>query len=123
MEPSGRNQWQPLADANEAGIAKQVKTVAVSCAQLPIGPHGTEGVGGSTRHTALEMPEPLSLSRNVTLVFEASPGPHEGAVWHPSTGAVVMEPCGFAPLREVGSINRPERPEEDEGYGRPIAPR
>jgi hypothetical protein len=43
MEPSGRNQWQPLADANEAGIAKQAKTVAVSCAQLPIGPHGKRG--------------------------------------------------------------------------------
>jgi hypothetical protein len=48
MEPSGRNRWQPLADANEAGIAKQAKTVAVSYAQLPIGPHGKEGVSGSS---------------------------------------------------------------------------
>ncbi len=28
-----------------------------------------------------------------------------------------MEPCGFAPLREVGSTHRPERAHEDEGQG------
>ncbi len=38
----------------------------------------------------------------------ASPGPHEGADWHPATGVVVMEPCGFARLRGVNSIHRPE---------------
>ncbi len=28
-----------------------------------------------------------------------------------------MEPCGFAPVREVDSIYRPERAHEDEGQG------
>jgi hypothetical protein len=40
---------------------KQAKTVAVSCAQLPIGPHGKEGVDGS------------SPSEGFTKALEAAP--------------------------------------------------
>jgi hypothetical protein len=42
MEPSGRNQWQPVASAPSLKAQKQPKTVAVGCDQLPEGPHGKE---------------------------------------------------------------------------------
>jgi len=44
MEPSGRNQWQPVANAPSLKTAeKQAKTVAVACDQLPFGAHGKKG--------------------------------------------------------------------------------
>jgi hypothetical protein len=48
MEPSGRNQWQPVAKRTAAKRHKQAKTVAVGCDRLPIGSHGKEGVDGSS---------------------------------------------------------------------------
>ena len=44
MEPSGRNRWQPVANATAAKRLKQAKTVAVGCDRLRPGPHGKEGV-------------------------------------------------------------------------------
>jgi hypothetical protein len=48
MEQSGRNQWQPVANALPENPRKQAKTVAVGCSRLPIGAHGKEGVDGSS---------------------------------------------------------------------------
>src|SRR5919106_4442704 len=51
---------------------------------------------GSTvrvRQAGLEMDDSLSVIRNRRRC-QGITGAHEGAVWHPSTGAVVMEPCG-----------------------------
>jgi hypothetical protein len=48
MEPSGRNQWQPVANVGARKRQKQAKTVATGCHQLPIGAHGKEGVDGSS---------------------------------------------------------------------------
>jgi hypothetical protein len=48
MEPSGRNQWQPVANRNAAKRLKQAKIVATGCDRLPIGAHGKEGVDGSS---------------------------------------------------------------------------
>ena len=45
MEPRGRNRWQPVASAT---APKTAKTLAVGCEELPLGPHGKEGVGGSS---------------------------------------------------------------------------
>jgi hypothetical protein len=48
MEPSGRNQWQPVANAEARKRLKQAKTVAVGCDQLPWDLDGKEGVDGSS---------------------------------------------------------------------------
>ncbi len=48
MEPSGRNQWQSVANGNARKRLNQAETVAVGCDQLPIGAHGKEGVDGSS---------------------------------------------------------------------------
>jgi hypothetical protein len=44
MEPSGRNQWQPVADAVAAKPQEQAKSVAVGCEPLPLNLDGKEGV-------------------------------------------------------------------------------
>jgi hypothetical protein len=44
MEPSGRNQWQPVADAPAAKPQAQAKSVAVGCEPLPLNLDGKEGV-------------------------------------------------------------------------------
>jgi hypothetical protein len=44
MEPSGRNQWQPVANGPVAEGPESGKTVAVGCDRLPPGPHGKEEV-------------------------------------------------------------------------------
>jgi hypothetical protein len=54
MEPSGRNQWQPVANAPSLKAQKQAKTVAVGCDQLPFGAHGKEGVDGSSPSEGFE---------------------------------------------------------------------
>ena len=48
MEPSGRNQWQPVANGKAPKPARTSQTVATGCNQLPIGAHGKEGVDGSS---------------------------------------------------------------------------
>ena len=48
MEQSGRNPWQPVANAVKRNRRNQAKTVAVGCDRLPIGAHGKEGVDGSS---------------------------------------------------------------------------
>jgi hypothetical protein len=48
MEQTGRNQWQPMANANATKTASTSQTVATGCDQLPIGAHGKEGVDGSS---------------------------------------------------------------------------
>ena len=55
MEQSGRNQWQSVA--NEMGPKKRLKrakTFAVGCDQLRPGPHGKEGVDGSSPSEGLK---------------------------------------------------------------------
>jgi hypothetical protein len=51
MEPSGRNQWQPVAMTRRRKRLKQPKTVAVGCDQLPESFHGKSALplrkGGS----------------------------------------------------------------------------
>jgi hypothetical protein len=48
MEPSGRNQWQPVANRKTRKRRKQAKTVATGCDQLPWDLDGKEGVRGSS---------------------------------------------------------------------------
>jgi hypothetical protein len=40
MEQSGRNPWQPVANATPRKRLEQAKAVAVGCDRLPIGAHG-----------------------------------------------------------------------------------
>jgi hypothetical protein len=66
MEPSGRNQWQSVANGNAQKRLKQAKTVAVGCDRLPIGAHGKEGVDGSSPSEGLpKMPATGHLSSHV----------------------------------------------------------
>src|SRR5438105_15229754 len=46
MEPRGCNRWQSAASRLSVGVAKQAKTVAVGCDQLP--KMEKEGVDGSS---------------------------------------------------------------------------
>ena len=48
MEPSGGNQWQPVANGPSRKPRKQAKTVAVGCDQSPPNLDGKEGVDGSS---------------------------------------------------------------------------
>jgi hypothetical protein len=48
MEPSGRNQWQPVANATAAKTPNQAKSVAMGCDPLPLNLDGKEGVDGSS---------------------------------------------------------------------------
>jgi hypothetical protein len=48
MEPSGRNQWQPVANGTASKPRKYAKTVATGCDRLPRDCHGKEGVDGSS---------------------------------------------------------------------------
>jgi hypothetical protein len=44
MEPSGRNRWQPVANATAPKRLNEAKTVAVGCDRLPEWFHGKQGV-------------------------------------------------------------------------------
>ena len=44
MEPSGRNQWQPVANDSAPKAGKPAKSVAPGCHQLPANFHGKQGV-------------------------------------------------------------------------------
>jgi hypothetical protein len=48
MEPSGRIQWQPVADAPAAKPQEQAKSVPVGCEPLPLNLDGKEGIDGSS---------------------------------------------------------------------------
>jgi hypothetical protein len=48
MEPSGRNQRQPVANAQTQKRLNQAESVAVGCDQLPPNLDGKEGVNGSS---------------------------------------------------------------------------
>jgi hypothetical protein len=48
MEPSGRNQWQPVANRKTPERRNQAKTVTTGCDQLPWDLDGKEGVDGSS---------------------------------------------------------------------------
>ena len=54
MEPSGRNQWQPVANAGPQKPRKQAKTVAMGCDQLRPNLDGKEGVDGSSPSEGLK---------------------------------------------------------------------
>ena len=47
MEPSGRNQWQPVANGKARKRLKQAQTVVTGCDQLPEGAHRKEEVDHS----------------------------------------------------------------------------
>jgi hypothetical protein len=53
MEPSGRNRWQPVANAAAAKRLKNAKTVVAGCDRLPRKRHGKEGVSGSSPEEGL----------------------------------------------------------------------
>jgi len=55
MEPSGRNPWQPVANASGAKTAQIRETVAVGCDRLPRKCHGKEGVFGSSPEEGLKL--------------------------------------------------------------------
>jgi hypothetical protein len=63
MEPSGRNELQPVAKGRPAKRLKEAETVATGCDQLPIGAHGKEGVDGSSpSEGSAKAPESGALS-------------------------------------------------------------
>ena len=77
MEQSGRNQWQPWQVRGSRKPLRQGETVAVGCHRLPIGPHGEEGVDGSSpseafrsrcKWAASSLSLPLSATRGRTQV-------------------------------------------------------
>jgi hypothetical protein len=47
MEPSGRNQWQPVRAKHPVNKPKP-RNRCLGCHQLPMGAHGKEGVNGSS---------------------------------------------------------------------------
>jgi hypothetical protein len=53
MEPSGRNQWQPVANRSAAETAKKGQSVAPGCDWLPRPSNGKEGVSGSSPEEGL----------------------------------------------------------------------
>jgi hypothetical protein len=55
MEPSGRSQWQQVANAKALEPLKQAKTVATGCDQLPPNLDGKEGVDGSSPSEGLAL--------------------------------------------------------------------
>jgi hypothetical protein len=61
MEPSRRNQWQPVANAPSLKPQKQAKTVAVGCDRLPPNRDGKEGVDGSSPSEG-SLQKPLLIS-------------------------------------------------------------
>jgi hypothetical protein len=58
MEPGGRNQWQPVANAARPKTLQQGKTVAMGCYRLPIGAHGKEAFDGSSPSEGFTKPPP-----------------------------------------------------------------
>jgi hypothetical protein len=48
MEPSGRNRWQPVANAQADKRLERAESVAAGCHRLPATLHGKEGVDGSS---------------------------------------------------------------------------
>ena len=56
MEQSGRNRWQPVANRAAPSAAEIAKTVAEVCDRLRPGPHGKEGVDGSSPSEGLKIP-------------------------------------------------------------------
>ena len=79
MEPRGCNRWQPVADETDADVTKSSKTVAVGCDRLRPGPHGKEGVSGSS--------------------------PEEGSAKAPHVGAFPFTPtCSSSNVRWVWSL-------------------
>jgi hypothetical protein len=56
MEPSGRNQSQPVANGMRPKTARTSETVAVGCDQLPHEIHGKEGSTVRVRQRALQKP-------------------------------------------------------------------
>jgi hypothetical protein len=63
MEPSGRNQWQPVANAGLENRRKVRETVAVRCDRLPPKRHGKEGVDGLSLSEGLKSLQTRSFCR------------------------------------------------------------
>ena len=61
MEPSGRNQWQPVADAPAAKPQEQAKSVAFGCEPLPLNLDGKEEVDRSAHTQPATQDAPLLL--------------------------------------------------------------
>jgi hypothetical protein len=78
MEPSGGNQWQPLANAEARKRLKQADRQPVATHGNRFGAHGKEGVNGSS--------------------------PLEGSAKAPHVGAFAFRPtCKFSRVRWVSS--------------------
>jgi len=74
MEPSGRNQWQPVANVQAPKTAETSQTVATGCDHLPFGAHGKEGVDGSSPSEGFTKgpANGFSLPRRHTYIARAS---------------------------------------------------
>jgi hypothetical protein len=96
MEPSGRNQWQPVANARSLKRQKQAETVAVGCDQLPFAAHGKEGVDGSSPSEGLKVLQ----TGTCCCLFRHDAG---GAVWRGSAR------WRFAGTSRLRSANRRPR--------------
>jgi hypothetical protein len=67
MEPSGRNQWQPVANRKTRKRRNQAKPVATGCDQSPWDLDGKEGVDGSSpSEGSVRVPQIGDLSLGLT---------------------------------------------------------
>ena len=64
MEPSGRNRWPPVANAEGRKRQKQAKPVAVGCDQSPPNLDGKEGVDRSSPSEGLKYLRQPASRRN-----------------------------------------------------------
>ena len=81
MEPSGRKQWQPVADAPAAKPQEQAKSVAVGCEPLPLNLDGKDGVDGSVRQRACSKALQMAFSVACDGEIETLRGYETGTFW------------------------------------------
>src|SRR5436190_5555717 len=84
MEPRGCKRWQPSANRLAIESAKQAKSVAIGCHQLPREVHGKEGVDGSSPSEGSAKGPQRRLFLRLTCAFTTVRW-----VWSP-----LMEPSG-----------------------------
>jgi hypothetical protein len=72
MGPSGRNQWQPVANGAAPKTAQTREIVAVDCQRLPPRLHGKEGVDGSSpSEGSVKVPQIGTFNENLHVLQHA----------------------------------------------------
>jgi hypothetical protein len=106
MEPSGRNQWQPVANARPRKSPETGKSVAIGCDQLPLN-HGKEGVDGSSPSEGfLKIPAEGLVTLAIQTTFRS------GDELQPSS----LTTSSHAASRDIAAHSRrPESPPSESG--------